>query len=179
MRSRGLTILEALIVAFLLSLILGATAFTIRGYARTNVQSSKKDRMIASSMAALETIRSDVAAAATMTVDNSNPRLSIVRVDPAKTKRVDAVLSPQVWNPFDPNNLAQIRYQLVDGELLREITPAGGTASSQLLAADLVDFQCSNLGRGCYEVTMTFQEVTKQTDIKSVMVRRVGQEPKL
>ena len=84
MRKRsGLTILEALIVAFLLSLILGATAFTIRGYAQTTVQSNKKDRVMAGATAALEVIRSDVAAAVDMSVDTSNPRVSISRVDPA------------------------------------------------------------------------------------------------
>ena len=180
MRKRsGLTILEALIVAFLLSLILGATAFTIRGYAQTTVQSNKKDRVMAGATAALEVIRSDVAAAVDMSVDTSNPRVSISRVDPARTNRVDSTLSPLTWDAFDAANLAQIRYRRVDEELIREVTPAGGTAASQVLAGDISEFQCVNLGRGRFDVTLSFEEASKQTDIQSVVLRRLRQEPKL
>ena len=92
---------------------------------------------------------------------------------------MDSTLSPLTWDAFDAANLAQIRYRLVDEELIREVTPAGGTAASQVLAGDISEFQCVNLGRGRFDVTLSFEEASKQTDIQSVVLRRLRQEPKL
>lgn len=175
----GLTILEALITAFMLSLILGSTAVTLRGYARTTIQSSTKDRVMAGANAALETIRSDVAAAYTLTENSGNPRLIIQRVDPALTDRVGPVPNPEVWKPFKADYLAEVRYEVVNEELVRTITPSSGSASSQVLAGNIIDFQCQNFGRGRYDVIISFQETAKRTDIRSVVLRRVGWEPNL
>lgn len=180
MRNRsGVTILEALFTAFLLSVILSGTAFILRGYAQATVHSSKKDRVMAGAHAALETVRSDVSAASTMSVSSTNPRLVVQRVDPALTSRVSAVPSGTEWEPFDPDYLAEISYEVVDQELLRTVTPPGGTPSTQLLAGNILDFQCQDFGQGRYDVTISFEEAAKRTDIHSIILRRVGWEPSL
>ncbi len=179
MSIRGVTILEALLVAFMLSLILSATAFMVRGYSRALVQSSHKDRAMVGAAGAIETVRSDVAAAVSMSVKSGNPRIRLERVDPAQQKRVSPRLSPNVWNPFDSTDLSVIEYSVVQDRLIRTVTPPGGHASSLVLAGDISDFQCSPLGRGRYDVDITFDEANKQTTIKSIVVRRLQQEPNL
>ena len=175
----GVTILEALFTAFLLSVILSGTAFILRGYAQASVHSSTKDRVMAGANAALETVRADLSAASTLSVSSSNPRLVIQRVDPAVTTRVASVPSGGAWDPFDPDYLAEIRYEVVDEELFRTVTPPGGSPSTQLLAGNILDFQCQDFGRGRYDVTISFEETAKRTDIHSIVLRRVDQEPAL
>jgi len=175
----GVTVLEALFVALILSIVLSATAYTLRGYARATVQSSTKDRVMAGAHAALEIIRSDVAAAYTLKTNSSNPRLLIQRVDPAEVDRVHSVSSAQRWEPFGTEHLAEVRYEVSDQRLLRIVTPPGGSASSQVLAGDILYFQCYATGRGRYDVSISFEEATKKTVINSIAVRRVRQEPEL
>ena len=181
MRSRsGFTLAEALLVGVLLTLILSSVARLAHETNQLSAFSSKKDRMLAGGQTAVATVSGDLAAAVgSVTISAGNPKLRLQRVDPGQAGRVGPIGLPTNWDPWDPTNMCQVEYHLVNEMLFRQVTLPGQSATNQELASGVQGFQCTSLPNGRYQVSITFIEEMKASTVSSFVIRRVGQEPPL
>lgn len=146
-RPYGFTLVEAIFSFFLIFLVLGALAYTLRqaGMVKSNLKNMGE---LAETVHAMNLIRSDLMAALEVTpASGSSDSLSLWRIDRRLlvADRIGPSDSPDDTNPFDNDERSRVDYFLQAGVLQRRETSAGNqTATVRLLACERFEVTRTN-----------------------------------
>ncbi len=166
----------------LVLVVLGVLGALISEYSRVARVSDQQDRVLRSHAALLD-LQSLVAQSTSVVAPAAGASgifLEVLRVDPARNG-LDFVAGdrlpsptpsplPPSWDPLDPADLASVRCEVVDGDLVQQIT-AGGVHSQVVLCAQVSGFSCDHLASG--EIVMRLScEVNQQIKTSQLRAHR-------
>jgi len=160
MKRRGMTLLESLLTAMLLSIVLAVFASLVQGYSRVMRHVSGKDRTLEGFHSGLVTALADVGASTQVLAPlgpTAEPVLDLTRIDRGDPNRFPAAM-PASWDPLDPAFQMRVRYYMLGERLIREVTPSGGTTLMHPVAEKVTDFRVSIPSPGLVELTCSFQQ---------------------
>lgn len=176
---RGMSLAEALVTSFCLLLALSMVAALGQEYTRAMAFSAEKDKVLAGARTVFDTLRGDVEAAYELnTSAPDKPVLKRIRHDLAPAFRLGATpVNPPgltAWQPWSPAWEQQVDYRLQGETIIRR---AGQEYS---VATGLSGFSVTenSADPGGVWVVLTFLEANQRVrTLRSLIVRRVGQEP--
>lgn len=145
-RSRGFTLLEAVITLLLVSVVFGLAADILGDACRVMTFSRAKSNSIQAIQQGLARIAAEAREA--FQIDGTGDELVLLKVDPS----VDRFTGPAVWNPYAAQ--LRVRYYVAGGQLLREVDGAGG----QLVADGVSGLACAVRPGGSLEVSLSLLE---------------------
>lgn len=154
---KAVSLAEAIITMFLVSLVFGAAAQMIGEAHRVIRFQSYKTASQQGAQLALQRMLSESREAVNITAVGPST-LELIKVDPSIPRFVASPPSP--WNPL--SNFLTVRYFLTGDRLMRQVTVgASGTSATQVLAESVSGLVTALLPNGNLEITLSFQEEKK------------------
>lgn len=147
---RGVSLLEALVTAFLGLLLLGVVALTVKEYGQVLSKGQVLDQQIELTLA-LQRLCQEVQASTAVLVPTASS-LQLTRLDPGNPNRFPLQLHPPQpvpasWNPQTPSWLVTIDYAVVGGALMRRCTFFDGTLNQVVMHGPVEGLQVGLAGR--------------------------------
>ncbi|MBT9589009.1 hypothetical protein IV102_37090 [bacterium] len=146
---RGVSLLEALVTAFLGLLLLGVVALTVKEYRQVLSKSQVLDQQIELTLA-LRRLCQEVQASTAVLVPTASS-LQLTRLDPGNPNRFPLQLNPPQpvpasWTPQTPSWLVTVDYAVVTGALTRRCTFFDGTFNQVVMHGPVEGLQVSRAG---------------------------------
>ncbi len=163
--SRAFSLLEALVVAALVSVVLGSVAGLVREYGRLGRFTASRSERVESLMQ-LERVRSELKQAVEVQVPavgslSSQNRLVIRRFIPSSSTArlpVPAALPGTPWDPEEPSWLATVEFEVAAVGLIRRVTLPGPQVTTVTLNESFSGFTCRELGPQEYQLSASSNE---------------------
>lgn len=169
--------IESLFAMLLVMTLLGMTATLMREYSDASRFMAAKDNTFDGVQFALNEMVNEAGSAVRMDVPSEtspvnevNTTLRFRRINPDLQRfpdddddvLYDAEGEPVMWNTRDTTTWMRVSYDLVDGGLVRTVTPAGGAARSEVMVPKISYLGVTTLPIVNYEkfyrITLSFKE---------------------
>lgn len=168
----GFSFIEALFALFLVAMVMGALAQTLKQAAGVKTNTASMDQAI-EEFHALMIVKNELTSAISVASPSggaSSTRLELRRVNPELTlaARTDE-LSGDPLNPYEPSKQITVIYELEGGRLVRRtVTPDGHTKTERLLRCKSFEVRLANSLPSIMTVTLEIEglRVTKSRTIK-------------
>ncbi len=153
--NRGFTLIEGLFSIFLVLVILTGLSRTLENSAKVRANRQNMDRAV-EELHLLNAMRAEISASLEVLEPRSgeSQALRLRMVDPTRSflDRIDIASGPT--SPFERNEQVEVRYQLVDESLVREVIPVEGVGETLALAA--VSGMSTRRDDGLVVISLTF-----------------------
>lgn len=164
MRRSGFTLLEGLVVSFLVLLLLGVVGGLVQRYLASNRMLKEKDKGLDSIQHALQSLRNDCQGAVRFlsplaTDPSAVSVLELDRPNPGSARLPVPVPTPvpASWEPLEPTRLVRIEYRVdLDQRLVRTSTLGGSDA--QELARNCSGFSVRHMGARQLELNFSLED---------------------
>ena len=164
MKRSGFSLLEGLVVSFLVLLLLGVLGGLVQRYLAANRMLKEKDKGLDSIQHALQFLRNDCQGAVRfLSPLASDPSpvsvLELERPNPGSVRLPVPIPTPVPgsWEPLDPTRLIHIEYRVnLDHRLVRTVTLGG--SDTQELARNCSGFSVRHFGTRQLEVNFSLTD---------------------
>lgn len=144
--SSAFTLMEAILTTALLAVVLVTVGSLSSRYANLLLFDSGKERTLNAMQVAVDRIRNEVREGVQLADPTGATPVGAIdfqRLDPdTMSARLPWPLPPPAgWDPADPADLVRIRYTVVGGDLVRQVTPPSGPTETEVLANGVTGLQ--------------------------------------
>lgn len=166
---RGFTLAEALVATTLLCLMLSTLAILVRSYSGSSRASDVHDASLTGARLAVESVRRDGEAAVKLLEpllgsNTASAILRVQRIDPEIVRLPETMPDPApgLWDPYDPNEMVEVRYYLSNETLWREVFLGDGTQKKSPLGEHVQAFLVTSLPDNTLQITCSTLNIQGQ-----------------